>query len=240
SQPNGVTNATLTSGLIQSTDSSLFNIGNKSAHEDTRLDVIIGTVVGGFTVVVGVSILLVVCKVRSSGLFSKKKDHSVIEFSKETCERSDQSTPMKMQPHVENKRNGPEIQKTKDTYAQVIKPHQTEHNMLYSEVNKTRKLSPGIQETNDDYSEFSEGEYDRLNNFDRRILNKDSNMYDSNVGIRNFKDPMYDTTLHASRLEGEDVYDHSFTNLNTDSNYDCSSSLALTSMKENDVYDKSV
>lgn len=147
---------------------------------------------------------------------------------------------MKKQPNGENKRTGPEILKTKDAYAQVIKPFKTENNMLYSKVNKTRKLSPGIQETDDNYSEFSEGEYDRLNIFNRRIIDKDSNMYDSNVGIRNFKDPTYDTTLHASRFEGEDVYDHSFPNVNTDSNYDCSSSLAHTNMKENDVYDKSV
>lgn len=163
---------------------------------------------------------------RYLGIFSKKKDHSVIEFSRETCEGSDQS----------RTRNGPEIQKTKDPYAQVIKPHKTEHNMLYSEVNKTNNK----QETDDNCSEFSEGEYDRLNNFNRRILKKDSNMYDSNIGIRNFKDPMYDTTLHASRFEGEDVYDHSFLNVNTDSNYDCSSSLAHTNMTENDVYNKSV
>ncbi|CAC5412680.1 unnamed protein product [Mytilus coruscus] len=177
---------------------------------------------------------------RSSGIFSKKIDHSVNEFSKKPCAGSDQSTPMN-KPHVENIRNGPEMQKTKDTYSHVIKPHKTENmNVLYSEVNKTRKLSPGIRETDDNYSKFTEGEYDRLNNFDRRILEKDSNMYDSNVGIRNYQDPMYDTTLHASRFESEDVYDHSFTNVNTDSNYDCSSSVAQTHMKENDVYDKSV
>ncbi|XP_076084329.1 uncharacterized protein LOC143055070 [Mytilus galloprovincialis] len=240
-QSNGITNSVMTtSGPTKNTSSSIHNIGRSSTRNENRSDVIIGTVVGGLTVIVGVSILLLICKIRSLGIFSKKTDHSIAEFSKESGERSDQSIPKKKQQIVENKRSGLEIQKTKDIYAEVKKTKKTENiKTLYSEVNKIRTLSSDIRKTDDNYIELPEGEYDRLNNFDIRLLEKDSNMYDSNVGIRNVQDPMYDTTLHASRLESEDVYDHSFPNVNTDSNYDCSSSLAHTNIKENDV-DKSV
>lgn len=101
------------------------------------------------------------------------------------------------------------------------------HNICYAQVNKNRNIE-------DTYIESVDGEYDHFNLTDRRRTETDQNTYDSNIGIRSCDDPTYDTTSSSRQLDPENVYNHSCSNIITESDYDQSFSV----MTETSLYDK--
>lgn len=85
----------------------------------------------------------------------------------------------------------------------------------YAVVNKIQK--EGLQITEDNSTETSFGEYDRLDSVSKRQTDSNTNVYDSHAGIRNESDPTYDSSNHGGRKLrlDNDVYDHTDT-LSTD------------------------
>ncbi|XP_071141565.1 uncharacterized protein [Mytilus edulis] len=184
-----------------------------------------GVIVGGsvgavFVLLIGVIVTL--CKMRRVGVFkndTSEKTTNVI-FTK-TANDEDTSIEVKTQQHV-NQGYGlvdqakEKTNKTNDSYAQVQK----------------------VKRTEDTYAESTNGEYDHLHNIDGRKLNSVENAYDSNAGVRNRSDPTYDTAISSTRVDMDNTYDHSFTNLKTYSEYDVSDSRTQIGGTNYDAYDQ--
>lgn len=95
-----------------------------------------------------------------------------------------------------------------------------------------------VKRTEDTYAESTNGEYDHLHNIDGRKLNSVENAYDSNAGVRNRSDPTYDTATSSTRVDMDNTYDHSFTNLKTYSEYDVSDLRTQIGGTNYDAYDQ--
>lgn len=109
------------------------------------------------------------------------------------------------------------------------KEKNNERNDSYAQVQK-------VKSTEATYTESANGEYDHLHNIVGRKLNASENTYDSNAGVRNRNDPTYDTAISSTKVNMDNTYDHSFTNMKTYSEYDVSDSGLQIDRTNYDVY----
>lgn len=216
-------------GAASSTTQSQIIIATQKMKKDSSGSFNIGPVIGGIVAaVIFVALLLVVisCKLRSCGFFkTTSKDKQQVSFSTAVSEHSQNAEVRTSVTPTANESYG-------------LAPITS--NNTYAVVNKIKK--DGLQIIEDNYTETSFGEYDRLNSVSKRQTDSNTNVYDSHAGIRNESDPTYDSSNHGGRKLrlDNDVYDHTDT-LSTDgSDYGYSSKFKSEVRNENDVYDKAV
>ncbi|CAC5422665.1 unnamed protein product [Mytilus coruscus] len=182
-----------------------------------------GAVAGGTVTAITVLLIvtsLVVCKLRGIGPFNDKCNFTRKPYNDETKTDIEVNTKQQIN-HTYGIVNDEIRIHTVDTN----KPGNT--NMCYAQVNRNRNVE-------DTYIESVDGEYDHFNLTDRRREETIQNTYDSNIGIRSCEDQTYDTTSRSRKLNSENVYDHSFSNMISESDYNQSVSV----MTETSMYDK--
>lgn len=112
-----------------------------------------------------------------------------------------------------------------------IKENTNKRNDSYAQVHK-------VESTEDTYIENTNEEYDHLHNIGGRKLNASENTYSSSAGVRNRSDPTYDTATSSTRVDRNNTYDHSFTNMKTYSEYNVSDSCTQIGGTNYDAYDQ--
>ena len=76
-------------------------------------------------------------------------------------------------------------------------------NVVYAQVTK---VNASKQQAANIYTESHIGEYDRLNDIQRRKIILNDEIYDKNLGTRDTNEPTYNTTMHFR--QNNVVYDY--------------------------------
>ncbi|VDH93679.1 Hypothetical predicted protein, partial [Mytilus galloprovincialis] len=189
-------------------------------HTDEATHSNYGAIVGGSVGVVIILLLgvtVTLCKLRRVGIF-KNMDSTTstnVSFAKSL---SGEAT---SQQHVNQ------------SYGLVYqgKEKNIKTNNAYAQVQKVKRVE-------DTYIESSNREYDHLHNIGGRKPNAGENTYDNSAGFRNLNDPTYDTATSSSRVNMDNTYDHSCTNMKTHSEYDVSDSSMQIDRTNYDAYDQ--
>ncbi|XP_052086099.1 uncharacterized protein LOC127723493 [Mytilus californianus] len=194
-------------------------------HMDVATDANYGVIVGGsvgavIVLLIGVTVIL--CKVRRIGLFKSSASAKTtnVVFTK-SVDGEETNNEAQTQQHL-NQGYGLVFQASE-------KSNKT--NNSYAQVQKVKRIE-------DTYTESSNEEYDHLHNIGGRIPKAGENTYDSNAGFQNCNDPTYATASSSTRVDMDNTYDHSFTNMKTSSEYDVSDSCIQIDRTNFDVYDQ--
>ncbi|CAC5412678.1 unnamed protein product [Mytilus coruscus] len=174
-----------------------------------------GALIGG--IVSGVSVLtvvmtLAVCKFRSIGPFKlgdDNKNQSVI-FS-----------------------NNSEEGKTTKTLL-----NQSHSSDKFQMVNKNERAGTGVADVDNIYTDSSNGEYDLLNDLQRRKIRLQENVYDSNAIMQNQDDQTYDRSVFKKLCDKGDVNEYSLATRRNSGDYDFALNYKAGKGNENDIYDK--
>lgn len=187
-----------------------------------------GAVAGGSAIAVTILLIVIsvgVCRLRRTGPFNDKSVQKPLQLVNKP-----QNEETKTDQDVNRK------QQVNHSYG-IINDEMGNHNV---NINETGNISISyarvkkIHEVEDTYMESVDGEYDHFNLTDRRREEPNQNTYDSNVGIPSCEDPTYDTTSSSRKSDSENVYNHSFSNKISESDYNQTVSV----MTEANVYDK--
>ncbi|VDI50582.1 Hypothetical predicted protein [Mytilus galloprovincialis] len=171
-------------------------LNTSSSHKTSPTGAIIGGILGACCILF-VSAVLIVCKIRSKGIFkettkSVKEDINQTHFSNTIYQDSN---------NILDKTSA--MPTSHQTYglAGACTP-------VYAVVNKVNKH----ENTDETYTDAEYGEYDHLHDIQNRIICPNENMYHSHGAARNEEDQTYDSSDFGNRKlnEGNDLYDHSF------------------------------
>ncbi|XP_052086091.1 uncharacterized protein LOC127723485 [Mytilus californianus] len=174
-----------------------------------------GALIGG--IVSGVAVLtvvttLAVCKFRSIGPFKSGDDNtnqSVI-FSNNS-------------------------EKGKTTKTVLNQSHSSDK---FQMVNKNERAGTGNADVDNIYTDSSNGEYDLLNDLQRRKIRLQENVYDSNAIMQNQDDQTYDRSVFRKLCHEGDVNDYSLATRRNSGDYDFALNYKAEKGNENDIYDK--
>ncbi|CAC5422663.1 unnamed protein product [Mytilus coruscus] len=121
-------------------------------------------------------LVLVICKIRSCGIFKAPKiQQNNVFFSKAINDDSNITADINS------------VITSKHTYG-TARPIQSNCN-TYATGNKNKAPDLSLSISDDIYTDSSYGNYDQLNEVQKRNIRPTGNLYDSNRGIRNENDP---------------------------------------------------
>ncbi|CAC5397640.1 unnamed protein product [Mytilus coruscus] len=164
-----------------------------SATDKEASGALIGGILSGVAVLT-VVITLAVCKFRSIGPFKSGDaitNQSVI-FS-----------------------NNLEESKTNKTLL-----NQSHSSGKFQMVNKNERAGKGVAEVDNIYTDSSNGEYDLLNDLQRRTIRLQENVYDSNAIMQNQDDQTYDRSVFRKFCHEGEVNDYSLATGRNSGDYD--------------------
>ncbi|CAC5423546.1 unnamed protein product [Mytilus coruscus] len=169
----------------------------KSSGTSPSPGAVIGGLLGACSVIVLLAVLIV-CKVRSIGVFKESSKHdkqetSQMEFSKSPYQDS----------NITTDKRSTTTTTSNETYG--LSENSTP---VYAVVNKI-KTPRNINET---YTDAGYGEYDHLHNIQNRRISLQENLYHSHGAPRNEEDQTYDSSDFGKGKfnDGNGVYDQSF------------------------------
>lgn len=201
----------ITVSLQQSTNRQITEkIMKKDNNTHTYTGVIVGGTIGVFLLLI-IPATLWVCRKRSFWLFKEKnKSMDKTEEFSQTPNNNLQNVSASYVEPISNQ-----------TYEIA-----TNLSSTYAVVNKLTKSAKTFTEKDDTYMDSQDGQYDQLNDIQKRKIIMERNLYDSHEGMRDQNDPTYDISKfssHGSSHEVTDVYNHSFLGTQNDGEYDYSS-----------------
>lgn len=113
----------------------------------------------------------------------------------------------------------------------------------YAVVDKLKKSDKKFTKNDSTYSDLADGQYDQLNNIQKRKIILEGNLYNSHDGMRDQNDPTYDISKfssHGTSHDVADVYDHSFLGTQNDGEYDYSLTYRSDLSNETEIYDQTI
>ncbi|XP_052059260.1 uncharacterized protein LOC127699910 [Mytilus californianus] len=230
---NKTVDTTLSPGRISSSMHSTASPGGTKSSEQPQQKIndskqgsnskIIGAVIGGLLgacSVVALLAVLIVCKVRSIGVFKEtskqnKQETSKMQFSKIAYQDSNNTTDKTSTTSTSNETHGLAENST----------------AVYAVVNKIK--TPG--NINDTYTDAGYGEYDHLHDIQNRRISPQEHLYHSHGAPRNEDDQTYDSSDFGKGKcnDGNGLYDQSFSvieeeySYSTNKNHDNSNSIGI-------------
>ncbi|CAC5422649.1 unnamed protein product [Mytilus coruscus] len=215
-------NSTKSAGVVYNGEE---NIPQKDHSKEGNNSRTIGAVIGGLLGACSVITLLgvlIVCKLRSIGIFKESSKHhkqetSQIQFSKTTYQDSNNTTDKRSTTTTSN-----------ETYG--LAENST---AVYAVVNKIKKP----ENRNETYTDAGNGEYDHLHDIQNRKICSQENLYHSHGAPRNKDDQTYDNSDFGKRKcnHGNSLYDQSFSVVEEEYSYSTNkihdNSLAMSNTK---------
>ncbi|CAC5412559.1 unnamed protein product [Mytilus coruscus] len=185
---------------------------------ESNYGVIVGGSVGAVIVLL-IVVTVILCKLRRVGFFKNNTSTETtnVVFT-QSVNDEETSVEVKTQQHV-NQGYG------------LVNQAKEKDNNFYAQVQKVKHME-------DTYTESSNGEYDHLHSIAGRKPYASENTYDSNAGVRNRYDPTYDSATSSTRVDMDNTYDHSTTNMKTYSEYDVSDTSMQIARTNYDPYDQ--
>ncbi|CAC5424489.1 unnamed protein product [Mytilus coruscus] len=196
----------------------------KKDNTNSYTGVIICGTIGAFLLLI-ISATIFVCRKKSIGVFKGKK------------KTNDNNEEFSQTPNYD-------LQCVKASHVEPIANQNygigTNQSSTYAVVDKLKKSDKKFTNNDETYTDSSDGQYDQLNDVQKRKIILGGNMYESHEGMRDQNDPTYDISNFSGSHEVTDVYDHSFLGTQHDGEYDYSSTYRRDLTNETEMYDKTV